>query len=174
MSELPEIKIINRRIANATIGKEIVAFIVSNFKLLGGEQVDFEQAIIGSHFKFIEVCGESILFKLASSYYFLANMQSTGFFYYVLASDLSDFDHKNIKAEFIFEDGSKLFFINSKGYSYFKLLTDDRLKRERLKFGLDPLAEEFTYAIFVELLSNKTASIKKILTTFPLILKITL
>jgi len=159
--ELPEIKNMRRQIANNIISKKIVDFRLSNLKLHGGNIDDFKNKIINSRIKEITVLGEEIVFNLDSSFWLLANMQSTGFFVYVPVNNTEEF--KYIRSEFIFADDSKLLFIDSRGYSYFKLLGDKEFSKEVLSIGVDPLSKKFNYSIFSNLFNRRTTSVKNFL-----------
>jgi len=160
MPELPELKVMRRQIVNHTIGKRIVDFKIYNLKLRGGEASDFVGKTIGVYLKEIFVLGKTLVVKLASSYYILANLQSTGFF--VLATSTETI--KNIRAEFIFADNSRLLFVDNRANSYFQLMNQKQLNQAMLEIGIDPLSKEFSYEMFVDLLRRRTASIKNLLT----------
>lgn len=161
MPELPELKIMCRQIANNAIGKKIVDLKIYKLKLRSVTQKELKSKIIGSSLKTMNCLGKTIVMKFSSSYYLQINLQSTGFFVYKSKKD--SLSEKYTRAEFILSNGSRILFIDPRGYSYFKLMNHSQLKRELVHLGIDPLSKKFNYSIFLTFFRNRTTSIKNFL-----------
>ncbi|MFH1610966.1 MAG: DNA-formamidopyrimidine glycosylase family protein [Patescibacteria group bacterium] len=165
MPELPEVEILRRDLARKTINKKIASFGVLNLKTLRGDKKLFQQKIKNSYFKYIRRHGKILIFKLASGYYLLVNLYSKGDLVYrkYKENEKQDLPDKYTKILFEFEDKSRMFFNNKGQFGYLQILSDNELKRMRVKFGIDPTDDKFSLNSFYKILRNKTTSIKNIL-----------
>jgi len=163
MSELPEIKIMRRQIARSVLGKKISGFNIGKLKLKDSSLGEFKKKIVASYIKKMYPIGELFILKLVSGYYIAVNMQSTGYFVYVPPSKQKDYNPKHIRAEFIFTGGVKLFFIDTRGFSYFKLFNQKQFNQAGLKFAIDPMSEKFTWSVFSKMLSRRTTGVRNFL-----------
>ncbi len=176
MPELPEVETIRQDLHRKVLDKKIIAVEILHGKTLHGQGVvAFQNELLKKSFTDIERVGKLLIFSIKNSDNFLlAHLKMTGQFIYCYKDTIVAGGHsfkvfdktlpsKHTRVVVAFADNSKLFFNDSRLFGYLKIV--DKKEKDRLvgKYGIEPLAKNFTLKNFTNVLVKRKTSIKALL-----------
>lgn len=170
MPELPEVETIARGLRTYVIGKTI-----REVKVYHGKR--FPRLVIGQKITEISRQAKWLVIHLSSSYNFVVHLKMTGQLLYkkttpkflgghTMRKEQITLPNAHTRVEFIFSDGSRLFFQDMRKFGYVKLYSDKALTRyfAEKKLGFEPLDKNFTFDYFTtQLKHHGNTSIKAVL-----------
>lgn len=176
MPELPEVETIRRDLHKHILNKKIVhvdnrSTYVTRYDTAEG----FGAAVQGASIEAIDRIGKLLIFQfIESPNAVLCHLRMTGQLIYrtedaslggghSLSKTKKILPHQHTRMIFTFEDGSKLFFNDSRQFGYFKLIQKEQLGEVYKKFGIEPLTKEYTFDNFVQALKGKQRSVKAVM-----------
>lgn len=176
MPELPEVETIRRDLSKRVIGKKITKVVVIKKKLVKSPLKSFVKTLTGNSFTRLDRRAKLLAATLKKGEWFLLiHLKMTGQLLYKRGRSVSGGGHpqpppgtelpnKFSYIIFDFADHSRLYFNDVRQFGYMKLV--DRKGKEKIfsKYGLEPLAREFTLKAFRDLVQRKKTVIKKVLT----------
>lgn len=174
MPELPEVEVVRRQLQQRILGRDI-----ANVQSESGKIVNFDDDISaklqGLNFVTINRVGKLLVFQTSRQDVFvLCHLKMTGQLIFVdkqgrvggghtLTSGDLDLPHKHTHVTVSFVDGAKLFFNDMRKFGYFKLASFDTVEKEKLKYGVEPIANSYKLCLFSSLLAKRKTSIKAFL-----------
>lgn len=173
MPELPEVETVRLQLMNKVIGKTI-----SSVEVLHDKTVDhdttIEAKLTGKKISDIDRVGKLLIFSFTDEddLYLLAHLKMTGQFFYidddgdlfggghsVNAADLN-LPSPHTRVIFHFTDQTALYFNDMRLFGYTKIADRTYMETARLKFGPEPIADDFDCEWFAKKLKNRKTSVK--------------
>ena len=153
MPEIPDLEVFSRNLKKEYGGKKIARIKIVNNKNIPDSQRKISLALNGETIEDIYRSGKELRFVFS-------NGRILGM-HLMLSGDLIPFEGKNerksTKVEFHFEDGNKLALADRFKNAFIKLDPED-------KEGIDALDRKLNYRYLQNILSERTAAIKNVLT----------
>jgi len=174
MPELPEIETIKNDLNEKILNKKIVHITVNLPKIVKNPLVAFQKSLENQTIKSVNRRGKLMILEINQNLFLLIHLKMTGQLIYqeknqIIAGGHSDakldFDlpSKHTHLFFAFANQSQLFFNDLRQFGYAKLVNKEELDQVLLKFGVEPLEENFTLPKLQSLLKNKKRNIKAFL-----------
>ncbi|MBD3311579.1 MAG: bifunctional DNA-formamidopyrimidine glycosylase/DNA-(apurinic or apyrimidinic site) lyase [Candidatus Magasanikbacteria bacterium] len=175
MPELPEVETIRRDLKKLILNKKIKTFLVTQKARIRNSSLGkFRNTIKNNYFKNIDRIGKLLIFVMPEDKYLLIHLKMTGQLIYekdhriVAGGHPEPESEKSIKnkftrVEFIFSDGSKLYFNDMRRFGYLQIVDKKELKKIKEGFGMEPLTKSFRFENFLEILKNRKTNIKALL-----------
>ena len=180
MPELPEVETIKRDLEKSIIGLEIKSLIFKSDKEIKNKKNLFNKILIDNKFKSVERIGKLLIFKLGEGYFLLIHLKMTGQLIFCSKNKFiagghslkkgsltesvgGNLPNRYTRVVFNFKNGSKLFFNDLRRFGYLKLVKKEDLKEIILKYGIEPLKEDFNLENLKKVLKNRKTNIKSIL-----------
>lgn len=176
MPELPEVETIKNDLSKKLLNKKIKEVVVKKPKLVNGGVKKFKEILSGNKFKKINRRGKLIYIELYTSGFLLIHLKMTGQLIYSFRDKLvagghslkagnieGKFPNKSTRVYFTFSDWSRLFFNDQRRFGYLKIVADDNLIKIKQKYGIEPLAANFTLKNFFKITAGRTKNIKALL-----------
>jgi formamidopyrimidine-DNA glycosylase len=174
MPELPEVETVRAGLAALLPDRIFRTVTHDTERSFPNLDVDVGTRLIGSTVTVVKRRAKVLLIELSSGYSLVIHLKMTGQLVFIspdvrfgaghpndsLVGILPD---KSTRVEFIFEDGSKLFFNDQRKFGWVRLLPTNEVPNIDFmrKVGPEPLDPEFTASAFAErLLRRKNTSIK--------------
>lgn len=174
MPELPEVETARRTLVELIVDKRIVDFelIKEPGKLVRTLQdvseVEFRVAVVGEVFTDLRRQGKFLIAPLTSGEVVVFHFMLTGWLDYFAAGNLPGGNApRHTRLSFGFEDGSRLFFTDSRNLGRVFLAPGERYEKLGIlaKMGIEPLGPTFTKELFAELVERSAGkSVKDLLT----------
>lgn len=179
MPELPEVETLARGLRRHVQGKIIRGLIIFEKKKFRGTPVQLYRFVYGKKVKTIERRGKWLVLKLDSDYGFVIHLKMTGRLLYQPANQQSraeflgghtmvrDELHMNptlpnryTRVQFIFRDGSSLFFQDMRKFGYVELYSAADLATYfiKKKLAVEPLSPDFTLTYWQQQLRRHPAT----------------
>ena len=157
MPELPEVECIVRGLNYLVTGKKIVGLEFFFERMLAGVAVsEFTGQICGLIIKQVKRRGKYILFYLSGGKVLEVHLRMTGRFSFYPGPTRPE---KHIGVVFYFDGGSQLHFLDIRKFATFKLWDEKELyKAAPFCLGPDPLQDDFTLDLFLQMLEKKPRS----------------
>ena len=141
---------------------------------LNKSRTAFARFLIGKKFIDIGRIGKLLIFVLSKKgNYLLVHLKMTGQLIYRQGEEMIAGGHSDpwavespnnyTRVVFVFADKSTLYFNDLRRFGYLHLVDGKELLKIRSKYGIEPLAKEFTLENFLSCLQNKKTSIKSAL-----------
>lgn len=163
MPELPEVETVKEALRPRVTGLVIKDVLVYVEKMVKTGTVDeFRIRLTGQKINDIKRRGKYLIFEL-DDYFLLSHLRMEGKYFYGVDEGARD---KHIHAEFIFTDGSKLRYEDTRKFGTFHLYeksVDLATTRSLSVLGPEPWAEEFTPDYLLAFLAKKNMPIKSLL-----------
>lgn len=188
MPELPEVETIRRDLNKKIINKPIIDILVSAKARVFPNRKKFVELLKNNKIIKTDRVGKLLILVLKDKLFLLIHLKMTGqlIFQWKLPPPLSLPLGQGEKIEMIggghsdkeipqilpdrftrvvldFGSSGKLFFNDMRRFGYMKIVNADDLKREKTKYGIEPLQPNFTLENFKKVLQNKKTSIKAVL-----------
>jgi len=177
MPELPEVETIRRDLAKSVLGKKIREIKILSAKTISPSSKKFLSLLTGQSFINIDRLGKLLIFSLSDKKHFLLiHLKMTGQLIYSFRDKLvagghslkagnieGKFPNKSTRVYFTFSDWSRLFFNDQRRFGYLKIVADDNLIKIKQKYGIKPLAANFTLKNFFKITAGRTKNIKALL-----------
>lgn len=156
MPELPEVETIKNEISPFVLGRKILEVEILDPKLIvEPSSTEFQSQILGQEIKGVERRGKYLIFSLASGQSLIFHFWMTGLF-------LLNKGDNYIRAIFTLDDGNMLLFSDRRRLGGIWLVGDkDKVVG---KLGPEPLSFQFSPQILAQILKNRSAPIKAVLT----------
>lgn len=152
MPELPEVETVRRGLSQFIIDEQIKDVKVYNPKSLDAQKVNVDKFLVGAIPKKIRRRAKVLIIDLTSGYSLIIHLKMTGQLVYrgdksswgaghPTDSLLANLPDRSTRVEFIFEDGSKLFFNDQRKFGWIKLLPTAEVENFDFlkKVGPEPL-----------------------------------
>ncbi|MBI2151729.1 bifunctional DNA-formamidopyrimidine glycosylase/DNA-(apurinic or apyrimidinic site) lyase [Candidatus Woesearchaeota archaeon] len=164
MPELPEVETIVEQLKKRILGKNVV-----KVEVLDSIVDKPISKLTPFRIKNIYRRAKTLVFELDNGRYLFVHLRMTGHFHYLTAQQVASDKEKLVKvhrflaAKFYFEDDGLLTYNDIRRFGFVKLFDKKQLEKELAKLGPEPLSEEFTLKMFIEMLSKKKNSVIKTL-----------
>jgi formamidopyrimidine-DNA glycosylase len=112
MPELPEVETIVRELRQKIVGKTIARVRVYWERSIQGQAKEFKRRLAGKTITAISRRGKFIGFELHDGTFFTIHLRMTG----KLLQKLDDVGRKHMRVEFLFQDGSALYFVDTRKF----------------------------------------------------------
>lgn len=175
MPELPEVETIRRDLLLALRNKKVVSVDVFHAAPIKDGEKKFKAALHNKIIKNIERVGKLLMFELSDGNFLLIHLKMTGQLIYkkhkqILAGghSFSTFDagklpDKYTWVRFGLQDGAAVYFNDMRKFGYLKIATPEQKAKIVSAYGIEPLAPQFTFERFNDLLEKRNAPIKSVL-----------
>jgi formamidopyrimidine-DNA glycosylase len=180
MPELPEVETIRRDLEKVILKKRMADILVLDKKVSGKGLLIPEAIFKNNFFSEIKRSGKLLIFRLGKGdRFFLIHLKMTGQLIFAGRKKLIAGGHENNKEKIseiekslpnkhtrlviFFASGEKLFFNDLRKFGYAKIVSKNELEKIEEKYGIEPLAENFTLKSFSEALKGRKASVKAVL-----------
>jgi formamidopyrimidine-DNA glycosylase len=177
MPELPEVETVRIGLERLLPAKKVEAVWHDWPKSFPNAPTDVEQFLIGASVVAVKRRAKVLLIELSSKYSLVIHLKMTGQLVYVGMSQRFGAGHpnrsligvlpdKSTRVEIMFTDSSKLFFNDQRKFGWMRLLPTAEVPQLNFfqKIGPEPLAADFTPAVFKErLYRRKNSGIKAVL-----------
>ncbi len=176
MPELPEVETIRRGLADCIVGETISQVEIRLPKMVTSVAPDFVRELEGNSFHSIERQGKLLIFNLARSadLSMLLHLKMTGQLIYRHGDEQiagghpwpsynEDLPNKYSHVIFTFDSGARLFFNDQRQFGYVKLVDQTAVKKEKSRYGIEPLTPAFTREAFFAVLANQRTALKAVL-----------
>ena len=175
MPELPEVEVVRLQLDKHLPGKKI-----SGVEVLDGKAVAHDKAaekkLAGLTLGRVMRKGKLLVIATdQSDVWLLAHLKMTGQLIYVaknqemaggghtLSSTDTQLPHRHTRLIITFSDGGTLYFNDLRKFGYVKVVTQAEKDAELANYGREPIADDFTFAYFDEVLGQRKTSIKAFL-----------
>ena len=176
MPELPEVETIRRGLKKRIVGKRIKRVEVLREKSFQGKP----QLVVGRRVKAVKRQAKVLMIELEGGWWLLVHLKLTGQLIFrdqkseareqrrtrrpTSVFDVTDLPNKYTRVIVEFEDQSRLYFNDLRVFGWMRVVKDEELKSELLKFsGVDPLSSEFTADYLRQIASRFNRPIKLLL-----------
>lgn len=168
MPELPEVETIRRDLNHFLRGKKIKAVEVKLAKIVKPSPPAFQKLLIGQQIEEVSRRAKLVIFRLSGGFFILTHLKMSGQMIFddgqkVLAKGGhpikdGDKDLPNQYTHVIFEfaDGSHLLYNDLRQFGWLKIVDQQTLQEELVKYGPEPLEPAFTREVFVKLLEKNS------------------
>jgi len=157
MPELPEVETIKRGLEKNIVGKIIADFDCDWHKMINRPLTKYQQIIKGLKIIGLKRRAKMLIFDLSRSWHILIHLKMTGQLVYgskvkclvgghPIKEGFECLPNKFTHATFTFTDKSHLYFNDIRKFGWLRLYNDSDLQKEieKMKLGVEPLANEFT------------------------------
>ncbi|MCB9818980.1 bifunctional DNA-formamidopyrimidine glycosylase/DNA-(apurinic or apyrimidinic site) lyase [Candidatus Nomurabacteria bacterium] len=178
MPELPEVETVRVQLWNKLKGKKISAVDILHPKSVSRDS-SFADRLIGLKISDIDRIGKLLIFKFSGqkNLFMLAHLKMTGQFFFTDKAgrlsgggghtathrDTAKFPGRHTRVAIHFVGGSTLYFNDMRLFGYLRLTDEEGLSATMLKFGPEPIADNFSTEDFMSRLAKKNALIKAVL-----------
>lgn len=154
MPELPEVETVRRGLNKLIVGKQIIDVKIYNPKSLETHASAVKNKLIGSKPKKVRRRAKVLIIDLTSDYSLVIHLKMTGQLVFrgekswaaghPTDSFMADLPDNSTRIEFIFKDGSKLFFNDQRKFGWIKLLPTTEAENIDFlkKVGPEPLTND--------------------------------
>ncbi len=178
MPELPEVETIRKDLTAIIIGAKIKSVDIHLNKQVNNAKQRFLKLVEGQKIKSIQRRAKLLIIALDNGYYLVFHLKMTGQLIYQsrpskrkkgllaggghpIKSSLVNLPNKYSHVVFKFNDGSQLFFNDTRQFGWVKLVNAIELEKIKQAFGPEPL--DIKQARFIEIFKNRKAVIKTFL-----------
>lgn len=177
MPELPEVETLARGLQKYVVGKTIRRLVVHERKKFKGTPAELKRFVVGKKITHVSRQAKWLVIHFSSMYNFVVHLKMTGQLLYqktsakflgghTMGKEHTTLPNAHTRVEFIFTDGSKLFFQDMRKFGYVELYSDAALEEyfQEKKLGPEPLAKAFTFDYLnTQLRRHGSTSIKAVL-----------
>ncbi|MFH1946756.1 MAG: bifunctional DNA-formamidopyrimidine glycosylase/DNA-(apurinic or apyrimidinic site) lyase [Candidatus Magasanikbacteria bacterium] len=174
MPELPEVETIRQDLKKKIVNKKITNVLITTKARTNLSRNKFASELKGETVKDVDRVGKLLIFVLPDEKYLLIHLKMTGQLIYQKGkkiipgghhdlSTVSDLPNKFTRITFEFSDGGRLFFNDMRRFGYLKIVDSKELEKVKSKFGIEPLAKDFTIDNFKKALQGRKTNIKALL-----------
>lgn len=156
MPELPETETIKRELKESVVGLKIVDVKVLDPRVLSETADEFIRRVSGSDIIGADRRAKIIIIHLSSGEALLFHLKVTGSLLYMPA----DSPRGKAQVVLVLQNGYELRFRDPRRFGYIKLIrgTDVFSSPELSHLGIEPLSDEFTPAVFADMLRGRPKS----------------
>lgn len=171
MPELPEVETVRIGLERLLPGRTIEAVWHDWPKSFPNAPSDVERFLLGAHIVVVKRRAKVLLIELSSKYSLVVHLKMTGQLVYIgtsqrfgaghpSASLVDELPDKSTRVILTFTDESKLFFNDQRKFGWMRLLPTAEVPQLDFfqKIGPEPLASDFTLAVFKERLQRRLQS----------------
>lgn len=159
MPELPEMENYKRLLSELVLNKPITSVEVTREKSINMTVAEFNYNVLNSRITKIDRRAKHLVFYLNNNKVLLLHLMLGGWIFYGTEDDKPD---RTVQIRLSFEN-QHLYFIGLR-LGYLHLLTLEDLEEKLGKLGPEPLESSFSYTNFIQMLSNKSTTLKVALT----------
>lgn len=177
MPELPEVETVRIGLAELLPGKVITDVTFDWPKSFPNPPADVQEFVIGSQVSDVRRRAKVLMIDLSSAYTFVIHLKMTGQMVYRHGQEafgaghpndslIGELPDKSTRVEFVFTDGSKLFFNDFRKFGWVKLYPTVEVPNIDFmqKVGPEPLSDEFTATVmFDRMQRRKNSNVKAVL-----------
>jgi len=174
MPELPEVETIRRDLSKKIISKQIISFQVNKKRIIKNSVAKFRKSLLNHHIVKLDRVGKLLILNIDNGLYLLIHLKMTGQLVYYQQGKITpgghfwpspdtDLPNRFTHIIFGFNDGSELFFNDMRQFGYLRIVNERELIEVKNKFGIEPIANNYTWEKFKELIKNRRVSIKAFL-----------
>lgn len=174
MPELPEVETIRRDLREKILGKEISRVDVLRAKIVRADHGRFKNFLKNKKIKDIDRVGKLLMFDFGDQHHLFVHLKMTGQLIYVDSDNLVAGGHSDgpdllvvpnvhTRAVIYFVDSSVLYFNDMRAFGYLQLANELEKQAVIKKYGIEPLADNFTINNFEQALKGKKTTIKAVL-----------
>ncbi len=174
MPELPEVETIRQDLASCVLNKKIRKVDVKKSRLVRNSVSFFVRNLNNNSFVRIDRIGKLIIFVLKDKKYLLVHLKMTGQLIYQhrklqiagghsYNSDGMVYPNKYTYIIFTFADGSNLYFNDMRTFGYMQIVDEEKLKRIRSNYGIEPINPEIKLSDWCKVFSNRKTNLKALL-----------
>jgi len=159
LPEIPEMETYKSMLSGTVLGKTIISTVVERERSINKTLSEFTSAVTGQSIDTVSRRAKYLIFQLSSGMFLLTHMMLDGRLHYgPEESSLPGKPHVILH----FNDNNNLFFCDMR-LGFVHLLARQELEGELAGLGLEPLAPEFTWQAFANLLEKRRGAIKPLL-----------
>ncbi len=174
MPELPEVEVVRLQLQQRILGKKIQSVQAEPNKIVNFD-TKISTKLRGLEFVAVERVGKLLIFRTSKPDIFvLCHLKMTGQLIFsdqgslaggghTLAKSDLELPHKHTHVVVEFEDKSRLYFNDMRKFGYFKIASLVEVEKEKNKFGVEPISEQYDFGHFQKILKHKKTSIKAFL-----------
>lgn len=180
MPELPEVQTVVNHLAKEICGRTFYDCWTASGKMVSR---NFKTELVNRKILTVSRRAKMIVVKLSDEKYLLVHLKMTGQLIFVGRKKIAGGGHPIFSAAFNlarpnkftriilnFKDGSRLLFHDIRKFGWMKIVTGNQYSAISNKYGVEPLAAEFTLKKFKEILARRpNLKIKQLLMTQELI-----
>ncbi len=173
MPELPEVETVRLQLLYKVKGRTIKDVKIFHKKTVG-HAARFAAKLRGKTISHIDRVGKLMIFEFAGeeNLFMLAHLKMTGQFFFrakgevaggghtLTKTDTASLPNKHTRVEFIFTDGSHLYFNDMRLFGYTKLVDKAALEKAQAAYGPEPIHDDFPYDDFIARVRKRRTSIK--------------
>lgn len=175
MPELPEVETIRRGLTNSILRKKIVGITVINSSPIRGNKNNFISSLKNNVIEDVARIGKLLILKFSDEKFLLVHLKMTGQLIYkydhkIIAGghNLPRITEKDLPSKYTwviweFEDKSKLYFNDMRRFGYLEIVDQTTKDKIASKYGIEPLAKNFTLESFKKVIDERKAPIKAVL-----------
>ncbi|MCX6796053.1 MAG: bifunctional DNA-formamidopyrimidine glycosylase/DNA-(apurinic or apyrimidinic site) lyase [Candidatus Falkowbacteria bacterium] len=175
MPELPEVETIKNDLTKRILNKKIRDIEIRKKKIVRNKANLFLKTLINNEFSAIDRIGKLLIFSLRrNNEFLLIHLKMTGQLIYCQQGKFivgghslpkigTSLPNKYSHVIFTFADNSKLFFNDLRQFGYLEIVDEEKLKKIKSQFGIEPLTKEFKLPKLEEIFKKKSTLIKAVL-----------
>jgi len=152
------VETIRRGLAKSVLHKSISGVMVINSQPIRGNKNTFANTLKNQKIEDIGRIGKLLIFKLSGGKYLLIHLKMTGQLIYG-----KDLPTKYTRVIWNFKDKSKLYFNDMRKFGYLEIVDQKTKDKIVSKYGIEPLAKNFTLPNFKIAIDKRKAPIKAVL-----------
>ncbi len=157
MPELAEVETVRNVLKEKILNKKIVKTNIFYPKIIENEVYYFNSKLLNNYIIDIKRRGKYLIFEI-NDYYLISHLRMEGkYYYYSNSTDRLKHDH----IEFIFEDGSKLVYNDTRKFGRMILIDKKEIYVYFSKLGKEP--KDLTFDYLYSILNKKNKNIKTLL-----------
>ncbi|KKT51818.1 MAG: Formamidopyrimidine-DNA glycosylase, partial [Parcubacteria group bacterium GW2011_GWC2_44_22] len=166
MPELPEVETIKRDLNRYLRSKKIKTVEVKLAKIVKPSPPQFQKLLVDQQIEEVNRRAKLLIFRLSGGFFILTHLKMSGQMIFTdgqkvlakgghLIKD-GDKDLPNQYTHVIFEfaDGSHLLYNDLRQFGWLKIVDQQTLQKELVKYGPEPLEPAFTQKVFAQLLEK--------------------
>ncbi|MBI4407574.1 MAG: bifunctional DNA-formamidopyrimidine glycosylase/DNA-(apurinic or apyrimidinic site) lyase [Candidatus Kerfeldbacteria bacterium] len=177
MPELPEVETVANGLRKYVVGKTITKLVVHEHKKFKGTATEIKKFVLKKKIVGVDRKAKWLVVNLNSGYGFVIHLKMTGQLLYTdkqpkflgghtMGKEQTTLPNNHTRVEFIFTDGSKLFFQDMRKFGYVELYPAADIEHYFIqkKLGIEPIEPTYTFDYFCTVLQKrKRTSIKAVL-----------
>ena len=170
MPELPEVETVKKELAKRIIGQKIVQVkILEKKQFFGDPELIIDQKIVKlwrrAKILAVDINGLTLLIhlKMTGQIIYLSNKKKLISVGHPLPFGPDQLPNKMTRIIIGLDDGSRLFFNDSRKFGWLKVLTKKQAESELSSLGPEPLGKDFTLKYFINSLKKTRRTVKTVL-----------
>lgn len=174
MPELPEVETIKTDLEKRIVDRPIKSVDILGNKQVVGDKVKFKKRV--KNHKIIEVRrrAKMLIFDLDNDYHLISHLKMTGQWILIdndkvaggghpIGHSLKNLPDKTTRLILGFDDGERLFFNDTRGFGWVKLVDSNELEKIENKYGPEPDSKDFNLEYLKQKIKTRKVAIKPLL-----------